>query len=85
MADAKLPTRSGNFRIYAFCDRASGEEYGALVKGDVRGKAHVPVRIHSSCLTGDVFGSLRCDCRDQLESALRMIGGMDKGVLLYMR
>jgi GTP cyclohydrolase II len=57
----------------------------ALVRGDVSGKDEVPVRLHSECLTGDVLGSLRCDCRDQLESSLRMIGRMDHGVLLYMR
>jgi GTP cyclohydrolase II len=58
---------------------------GKIVRGDVTNADHVPVRVHSECLTGDVIGSLRCDCRDQLESALSMIGKMDKGILLYMR
>jgi GTP cyclohydrolase II len=57
----------------------------AIVRGDVTNAEDVPVRVHSECLTGDVIGSLRCDCRDQLESALRMIGGMERGILLYMR
>jgi GTP cyclohydrolase II len=69
----------------AFYNNKDGKEHVAVVHGDVSGKENVPVRIHSECLTGDVLGSLRCDCRDQLETALRMIGQMEGGLLLYMR
>jgi len=84
-AIAELPSRFGAFHIVAFYNNKDGKEHVAVVHGDVSGKENVPVRVHSECLTGDVLGSLRCDCRDQLESALRMIGGMDCGLLLYMR
>ena len=84
MASAELPTRWGRFRIFGFRgvvgDRA--EEAVALVMGDVHSGAPL-VRIHSQCLTGDVLGSLRCDCRQQLEMALSMIGEEGAGVLLY--
>jgi GTP cyclohydrolase II len=60
-------------------------EHVAITKGDVIGASDVPVRLHSECLTGDALGSLRCDCRDQLETALRKIGQMDRGMLLYLR
>lgn len=82
---AELPTRSGNFRAIAFTADARGDEHIAFVRGDVRGRSRVPTRIHSECLTGDVIGSLRCDCRDQLQAALDALGGMPHGVLLYMR
>lgn len=82
-ATATLPTRFGNFRVAAFPD--GKEEHIALIKGDVGGKRNVLVRVHSQCLTGDVFGSLRCDCRDQLEKALSLIGSRKSGVLLYLR
>ena len=84
-AIAELPSRFGAFHIVAFYNNKDGKEHVAVVHGDVSGKENVPVRVHSECLTGDVLGSLRCDCRDQLESALRMIGQMDCGLLLYMR
>jgi GTP cyclohydrolase II len=84
-AVADLPTRSGRFLIVAFHDNREGEEHVAMVRGDVIGAADVPVRIHSECLTGDVMGSLRCDCRDQLARALELIGGMERGILLYLR
>jgi GTP cyclohydrolase II len=84
-AIAELPSRFGQFHIVAFYNNKDQKEHIALVHGDVEGAKDVPLRIHSECLTGDVLGSLRCDCRDQLESALRMIGQMDKGILLYMR
>ncbi len=84
-AIAELPSRFGQFHIVAFYNNKDQKEHVALVHGDVTGAEDVPVRIHSECLTGDALGSLRCDCRDQLENALRMIGQMDKGVLLYMR
>ena len=84
-AIAELPTRFGQFHIVAFYNNKDDKEHVAIVRGDVTNAEDVPVRVHSECLTGDVMGSLRCDCRDQLESALRMIGKMDKGILLYMR
>ncbi len=82
-ATARLPTRFGDFRIVAFRGPA-GEEYGAVVKGDVDGRQGVPARLHSACFTGDLMGSLRCDCRDQLEAALRFIGRADRGIVLYL-
>ncbi len=84
-AVADLPTRSGPFQVVAFNSPSDREEHAALIRGDVRGKERVPVRIHSECLTGDAFGSLRCDCRDQLELALREIDRRDFGVILYLR
>lgn len=85
VAKAKLPTKFGSFTIFAFSKDAEGKEHVALVKGEVEGKVHVPVRIHSECLTGDAFHSLRCDCNAQLEAALRKINRMPCGVVLYMR
>jgi GTP cyclohydrolase II len=84
-AIAELPSRFGEFHIVAFYNNKDNKEHIAIVHGDVCGEEDVPVRVHSECLTGDVLGSLRCDCRDQLETALRMIGGMERGILLYMR
>ncbi|HKQ56378.1 MAG TPA: GTP cyclohydrolase II [Candidatus Eisenbacteria bacterium] len=84
-AVADLPSRFGTFRIVAFWNNRDGKEHVALVHGDVMGKDDLPVRLHSECLTGDVMGSLRCDCRDQLEVALQKIAGMQHGVVLYMR
>jgi GTP cyclohydrolase II len=81
-ADASLPTRWGDFRLSVF--RVDGTEVVALVRGDVDGAAPVLVRLHSECLTGDVLGSLRCDCGDQLRFALAMIGSAERGVLLYL-
>ncbi len=84
-AIAELPSRFGQFEIAAFYNNKDDKEHVAVLHGDVCGEEDVPVRVHSECLTGDVLGSLRCDCRDQLETALRMIAGMDRGILLYMR
>ncbi len=84
-AIAELPTRFGNFHVVAFSNTRDNKEHVAIIKGEVLGAQDVPVRLHSECLTGDVFGSLRCDCRDQLEAALKMIGSMDKGIVLYLR
>jgi GTP cyclohydrolase II len=84
-AIAELPSRFGQFHIIAFYNNKDGKEHVAIVHGDVHSAEDVPVRVHSECLTGDVLGSLRCDCRDQLESALRIIGQMENGILLYMR
>ncbi|MCX8032878.1 MAG: bifunctional 3,4-dihydroxy-2-butanone-4-phosphate synthase/GTP cyclohydrolase II [Thermoleophilia bacterium] len=84
VASVRLPTRFGEFVAYGYESLIDGEQHLALVKGDVAGKEGVLVRVHSECLTGDVFHSLRCDCGDQLEAALRMIERAGEGVLLYM-
>ncbi|HUZ03327.1 MAG TPA: GTP cyclohydrolase II [Thermomicrobiaceae bacterium] len=84
VADAALPTRFGDFRAVAFATD-DGKEHAAFVRGNVAGAAGVLARLHSECLTGDAIGSLRCDCRDQLESSLRLLGGEPVGVLLYLR
>ena len=82
---ADLPSRFGTFRIVAFWNNRDAKEHVAIVHGDILGAAEVPTRLHSECLTGDVIGSLRCDCRDQLEAALRKIGAQERGILLYLR
>jgi GTP cyclohydrolase II len=84
-AIAELPSRFGQFQVVAFWNNRDGKEHAAFVHGDVSGAQDVPVRLHSECLTGDAIGSLRCDCRDQLEGALNAIGKMDNGILLYLR
>jgi len=83
--NARLPTKYGDFRIYSYVDEINEDEHVALVKGEVAGKEDVLVRVHSECLTGDVFGSKRCDCGDQLHRALTMINEEGEGVLVYMR
>ena len=85
VAMAELPTRFGDFHIVAFENNRDGKEHVAITRGDIIGASNVPVRLHSECLTGDVMGSLRCDCRDQLEAALKKIGRMDRGMVLYLR
>jgi 3,4-dihydroxy 2-butanone 4-phosphate synthase/GTP cyclohydrolase II len=80
----ELPTRYGDFQLHLYEDTITGEHHLALVKGEVSGKKNVYVRVHSSCTTGDIFHSLRCDCGDQLEKALQMISEKGRGVLLYM-
>jgi len=82
---ADLPTRFGDFRIVAFWNNRDEKEHVAIVRGDVVGAENVSTRLHSECLTGDAIGSLRCDCRDQLEAALSTIGGLDRGLVLYLR
>ncbi len=84
VAVVSLPTRSGEFTAYGYESLLDREQHLALVKGEVAGEADVLVRVHSECLTGDVFHSLRCDCGDQLEAALEMIEWEGRGVLLYM-
>jgi GTP cyclohydrolase II len=84
-AIARLPTRFGDFQIVSFHSTLDGKEHAALVKGNIVGRERVPVRLHSECLTGDVFGSLRCDCRQQLELSLEKIGKRRCGVVLYLR
>jgi len=85
VAMAELPTRFGDFHIIAFENNRDGKEHVAITKGDVIGASDVPVRLHSECLTGDAIGSLRCDCRDQLEASLKAIGQMERGMVLYLR
>jgi 3,4-dihydroxy 2-butanone 4-phosphate synthase/GTP cyclohydrolase II len=80
----KLPTSYGDFTAVAFREKLTGKHHVALVKGEVAGARNVLVRVHSECLTGDVFHSLRCDCGEQLEHALERIGEEERGVLLYM-
>ena len=84
-AETKLPTKFGEFRIIIFKNEVDHKEHLMIVKGDVRGKSDVLMRIHSECLTGDVFGSHRCDCGEQLENALRCIEEQGEGIVIYMR
>ncbi|MDI3546430.1 MAG: 3,4-dihydroxy 2-butanone 4-phosphate synthase / cyclohydrolase [Halanaerobiales bacterium] len=84
-AEAKLPTRFGDFIIKVYTTSLDKQEHVAIIKGDISGKENVLTRVHSECLTGDVFGSLRCDCGEQLVHALRMIEKEEEGVLLYMK
>ena len=85
VADVHLPTRYGDFRALGYVNRLNGEHHVALVKGDIGEGEDVLCRVHSECLTGDTFGSQRCDCGEQLASALRQIDAEGRGVLLYMR
>jgi len=85
VAKAKLPTAHGNFIIYLYRSFVDNKEHVALVKGKIDPEKPVLVRMHSECLTGDIFLSLRCDCHDQLNTALDMINKEDNGVLVYMR
>ena len=84
-AEAKMPTAYGEFRIFGYTDDLTGESHVALVKGDIGDGKSVLCRVHSECLTGDVFGSARCDCGDQLHKAMQLIEKEGRGVLLYMR
>ncbi|HEY3863586.1 MAG TPA: bifunctional 3,4-dihydroxy-2-butanone-4-phosphate synthase/GTP cyclohydrolase II [Verrucomicrobiae bacterium] len=81
----KLPTAYGDFNLHLYRSKVDGQHHLALVRGDVAGKKNVLVRVHSECLTGDVFGSRRCDCGPQLHHALRQIASAGRGVLVYMR
>lgn len=85
VAETLLPTHRGAFRVRAYRDHASGTEPVAIVWGDVSGRATVPVRVHDECLTSEVFGSLKCDCRDQLDHALAYIRTQPAGVVVYLR
>src|SRR5687767_7683325 len=84
-AVAELPTRFGHFQVVAFHAPLETKEHAALVHGDVNGKVDVPVRLHSECLTGDAFTSLRCDCRQQLETAMETVLTFPMGAILYLR
>ncbi len=85
VAVTKMPTKYGNFVAHGFVNRLNGEHHVALVKGDIGDGENVLCRVHSECLTGDTFGSLRCDCGEQLVAAMRQIEREGRGVLLYMR
>lgn len=86
ISKSKLPTAFGNFEIIAFQDQSTGEEHVALAKGlETVPTGPVLVRMHSECLTGDAFGSLKCDCGPQLHSAMKMINDEGQGVILYLR
>ena len=82
---ADLPTRFGFFHVVAFWNHVDRKEHVALVRGDVTNADDVLIRLHSECLTGDALGSLRCDCRDQLEAALTALAAEERGILLYLR
>jgi 3,4-dihydroxy 2-butanone 4-phosphate synthase/GTP cyclohydrolase II len=84
-AEVLLPTRCGDFRAVVFDNDVDNLEHLALVKGEIKGDDPVLVRVHSECLTGDVFGSCRCDCGDQLQHAMEKIEAEGKGIILYMR
>jgi 3,4-dihydroxy 2-butanone 4-phosphate synthase/GTP cyclohydrolase II len=81
----KMPTDYGDFDLHLYRSKVDGEHHLALVRGDVAGKDPVLVRVHSECLTGDVFGSRRCDCGTQLQQAMRMVSDAGRGVVVYMR
>lgn len=85
VANAKLPTVYGEFRIKGYVNDITGEHHVALICGDIRDGEDVLCRVHSECLTGDVFGSARCDCGDQLHTAMKMVQEEGRGVILYMR
>jgi 3,4-dihydroxy 2-butanone 4-phosphate synthase/GTP cyclohydrolase II len=82
---SEMPTQYGNFQVYSFVNKITGENHVALVIGDITTPEPVLVRVHSECLTGDVFGSLRCDCGEQLAEAMKRIAKEGRGVFLYMR
>lgn len=85
ISDVDFPSKYGHFRIKAYESTLDGKCHLAIVKGDVRGKKNVMVRVHSECLTGDALGSMRCDCGEQLEVAMRRVEAEGTGVVLYMR
>ena len=85
VAKVNFPTRYGLFTLYGFFDSRQAKEHTAIVRGDVAGRERVPLRVHSECHTGDVWGSLRCDCGDQLEFAIRHIAAELFGAVIYLR
>lgn len=85
VAVAKMPTRYGEFMAHCYINKINGEHHVALVKGDISDGDNVLCRVHSECLTGDVFGSMRCDCGQQFDAAMKAISAEGRGVLLYMR
>jgi 3,4-dihydroxy 2-butanone 4-phosphate synthase/GTP cyclohydrolase II len=85
MGEARIPTQWGDFTCIAYRSTLDGSEHVAMVRGDVKGSDSVLVRVHSECLTGDLFGSFRCDCGVQLHAAMAHIAAENKGVLVYLR
>lgn len=85
VAETKMPTKHGDFKAYGYVNKLNGEHHVALVKGDVSDGEPVLCRVHSECLTGDAFGSMRCDCGEQLDAAMMQIEKEGRGILLYMR
>ncbi|MBQ8760643.1 MAG: bifunctional 3,4-dihydroxy-2-butanone-4-phosphate synthase/GTP cyclohydrolase II [Bacteroidales bacterium] len=85
VTEAEMPTKYGNFIAHGYIDKVTGEHHVALVKGDISGDEPVVCRVHSECLTGDAFGSLRCDCGEQLQEAMRRIEEKGRGVILYLK
>ena len=85
VAEARLPTPYGEFRVIAFENQIDQREHVAVIKGEIEGKSDVLVRMHSECLTGDIFHSLRCDCGEQLHAALRRIDEAGRGAVVYLR
>jgi len=84
-SEAEIPTEYGVFRVVVYREQGSAIEHVAMVRGPVEGGSDVLTRVHSECLTGEVFHSLKCDCREQLDLALRRIGEEERGVLIYLR
>jgi GTP cyclohydrolase II len=84
-SETDLPTSRGTFKVIVFREKKNGREHVALVRGEVGGLEGVPVRLHSECLTSEVFGSLKCDCREQLERALDFVAQNGCGIVLYLR
>lgn len=85
VVEVNMPTKYGDFKMYGFINKLNGEHHVALVKGEIDENEPVLVRVHSECLTGDALGSLRCDCGDQYDAAMKKIAKEGKGILLYMR
>lgn len=85
VADVKMPTKYGEFRAYGYINKLNGEHHVALVKGDISDGRDILCRVHSECLTGDTFGSLRCDCGQQFAAAMTQIEKEGRGIMLYMR
>ena len=84
-SEAVVPTKHGSLRMVVFREHGTGKEHVASVKGDVAGHEGVLTRMHSECLTSEIFGSLKCDCREQLEHGLTAISAAERGILLYLR
>lgn len=84
-SQARLPTEYGNFEVFAYREEGNPNEHLAIVAGDVQGESDVVARVHSECLTGEVLHSLKCDCREQLDLALRRIAEVGRGVVFYLR
>ena len=85
VAGVDLPTRHGRFMLYGFYEASNGAEHTAIVHGKVDQAVDCPVRLHSECHTGDVWGSLRCDCREQLEAAIQYVASQERGAVVYLR